>query len=59
MMYLTIVGDINDVKIDKTEKSYRKKITIEYITDLIKPYNEKSCFEAKEIRRQLMNTKLV
>lgn len=45
-----IVGDITptDVKINKTEKSYREKITIEYITDLIKPYNEKAALKLKE-----------
>lgn len=45
-----IVGDITprDEKIDKVEKNYREKITIDYITDLIKPYNEKAALKFHE-----------
>ncbi|XBW34884.1 hypothetical protein QEN19_000448 [Hanseniaspora menglaensis] len=39
-----LVGDITptDKTVDKHEKHYREKITIEYICDLIKPYNEEA-----------------
>lgn len=45
-----IVGDITptDTKVDKAEKSYREKATIDYLSGLIKPYNEKAALKLQE-----------